>query len=333
MKKKEVENKVAKDSTSNNLVIFQSASGAIELRGDIQKETVWATQAQIAELFMKDQSVISRHIKSILNEDEFNSKSNMQKMHIANSDKPVIMYSLDIILAVGYRTNSSKAVAFRQWANKILKDYLLQGYAINKKIIQKNYQQFTDAISNIQQLLPDHITLDPAIILELVKEFSFTWQSLDAYDKDLLVTDGASKPLTKISTQDLYESITSLKNDLLEKDQATDIFAQERVVGSLDGIVGNVTQSFYGQTVYTTAEEQAAHLLYFIVKNHPFVDGNKRTAAWSFIWFLRKAKIKGYKNINPSALTAITLLIAESKPEKKDQMIALVTNMLETKQK
>ncbi|MEK7201061.1 MAG: Fic family protein, partial [Patescibacteria group bacterium] len=199
---------------------------------------------------------------------------------------------------------------------------------INRKQIAKNREAFLKDVSAVQALLPDHIALDPKAILELVKIFSNTWMSLDAYDKGTLTAVGSSKKAIKLSGDELTEAISSLRTELLKKGEATDIFAQERATGNIEGIVGNVMQSLGGTSVYPTVEEKAAHLLYFMVKNHPFVDGNKRSGAFAFIWFLRKAGSRAVKNINPAALTALTLLIAESKPDRKEQMTALVTQVL-----
>jgi hypothetical protein len=317
-----------KQKTKRNLVIYQAKNGAIELRGDFGHENIWATQDQIKNIFEIDQSVISRHINNIFKSEEINKKSNMQKMHIANSDKPVTFYSLDVILSVGYRTNSVKAIEFRKWANKILKEHLTKGYTINRKQVAKNYDEFMQAVSSIQNLLPEHVTLDPKLVLELVKEFASTWMNLDAYDKESLSVIGSSKKAVRLSGEELAGVVADLRGQLLKKKQASELFAQERKTGSVEGIVGNVMQTFGGKPVYKTAEEKAAHLLYFMVKDHPFVDGNKRSGAFAFVWFLRKAKLKGSRNINPAALTALTLLIAESRPNKKGQMVALVTTLL-----
>lgn len=317
-----------KRKKENNVVIYQAKNGAIELRGDFKHENIWATQNQIRSIFGIDQSVVSRHINNIFKVKEVDKKSNMQKMHIANSDKPVAFYSLDVILSVGYRTNSAKAIEFRKWSTGILKDHLIKGYTINRKQIAKNYDEFMQAVSDIQLLLPQHIMLDPKMILDLVKEFAQTWKALEAYDKDNLSAIGATKKSVKLSGDELAEAIASLRKELIGKKEATEIFAKERSQGSVEGIVGNVMQSFGGKSVYATVEEKAAHLLYFMVKNHPFIDGNKRSGAFAFIWFLRKAKIRGMRNINPSALTVITLLIAESQPKYKSKMTALVTQLL-----
>ena len=269
----------------DKLVIYQSKSGAIELRGDFERETVWGTQQQIAEVFNIDRTVVTKHINKILKDKEVDEKSNVQKMHIANSDKPVKIYSLDIILAVGYRTNSSKAIQFRKWATKTLREHITKGYTMNRKRIGQNYDAFMDAVADIQSLLPEHVTLDPKNVLELIKEFAGTWVSLDAYDKETLVIAGVSKKSVKLTGGELLEAISDLKTELLKKGEATDIFAAERADGNVEGIVGNVMQSFGGKSVYPTVEEKAAHLLYFMVKDHPFTDGNKRSGAFAFVWF------------------------------------------------
>ena len=312
----------------NKIVIYQAPSGAIEFRGDISHETIWATQAQIVDLFNVDQSVVSRHVNNIFRDGEIDPKSNMQKMHIANSDKPVVLYSLDVILSVGYRTNSKIAIAFRQWATKTLREHITKGYTINRKQIAKNYDSFMQTVTSIQNLLPEHITLDPKAVLDLIKEFASTWISLDAYDKESLQIKGVTKKNVKLTGDELLSAILNLKNELMQKKETTDLFATERQKDNVQGIVGNIMQAFGGKPLYETAEEKAAHLLYFMVKNHPFIDGNKRSGAFAFIWFLRKTKAKGFGNINPATLTTITLLIAESDPRKKDQMVALVTQLL-----
>lgn len=317
----------------NNVVIFQAKNGAIELRGDFSQETVWATQAQIVDLFGVDQSVVSRHINNIFKDGEIDQKSNMQKIHNANSDKPVTLYSLDVILGVGYRTNSKTAIEFRKWVTKTLKEYLVKGYVLNKKVILKNYDQFIKTVADIQTLLPTHITLDPKAILDLVKEYSATWSKLDAYDRDTLTNKGVTKKKIKLAGEELLFAISELRNELLKKGEATDIFANERQNGNIEGIVGNIMQSFGGNEVYETLEEKAAHLLYFMVKNHPFTDGNKRSGAFAFIWFLKKHGVKGAININPSGLTAMTLLMAESDPKHKDKVVALIVELLRVNKK
>ena len=249
-------------------------------------------------------------------------------MHIANSDKPVAFYSLDIILAVGYRANSKKAIEFRQWATKTLRGYIVDGYAIHKSRVVKNYTQFMSVIEDIKKLLPAGSATESKDVVALISLFADTWLSLDAYDKELLPKGKLTKKAVKLTADKITDNLTRLKQSLLDGGQATDIFGKERAEGSVSGIVGNVMQSFSGKELYPTAEEKAAHLLYFMVKNHPFIDGNKRSGAFSFVWFLRQANILDTSKLPPSALTALTIMVAESSPEHKEKVIKLILNLV-----
>lgn len=311
-----------------DIIVYQAKNGAIELRGDFSQETFWATQAQIVQLFSVDQSVVSRHISNVFKDKEVDPKSNMQKMHIANSDKPVVLYSLDVILSVGYRVNSKIAIEFRKWATKTLKGHIFEGYTINPRRITKNYQQFLRAVDDVKKILPAGSLLNPAEALDLAKLFAGTWFSLDAYDKATLPKSGASKKQVDFTADELTKALAALKQSLLIKKEATHFFAQEKQSGNLAGIVGNVFQSIFGKDAYPTVEEKAAHLLYFIVKNHPFNDGNKRSGAFAFVWFLRKAGLLNPTKLSPEALTVLTLLIAESNPKEKERLIGLVLLLL-----
>ncbi len=317
-----------KKNDNKQIIIYQTESGAIELRGDYDKEIIWATQSQIADLFNIDRSVATKHLNNILKSKEVDEKSNVQKMHIANSDKPASFYSLDMILAVGYRANSSRAIEFRQWATKTLRKHITKGYTINRKQIVRNYNAFMKAVSDIQLLLPGHVALDHKTILDLIKVFADTWLSLDAYDKGNFEKGKTTKKKVSLTAHVLIAAIAEFKSVLLEKTEATDIFAKERSAGFVEGIIGNVMQSFGGKDLYPSLEERAAHLLYFMVKNHPFIDGNKRCGAFSFIWFLKQNGILNSARLTPAALTALTLLIAESNPKEKDKMTGLVVMLL-----
>jgi prophage maintenance system killer protein len=323
-----------KSLQKKGVIIYQAKSGALELRGDIKKETIWATQAQIAQAFDMDIRTINEHIKNIYKSEELSEISTIRKIRIVQAEgkrfveREVNHYNLDLILSTGYRVNSKKATQFRQWATKTLREHITKGYTINRKRVRANYDALMKDIASVQALLPEHVTLDPKSVLELIKEFASTWVSLDAYDKEALILKGVSRKRVSLVAGELTTAITKLKSELMRKSEATEMFAQERSRGALEGIVGNVMQSFGGKSVYPTVEEKAAHLLYFIIKNHPFSDGNKRSGAFAFVWFLRKTGVRGAQNINPAALTALTLLIAESNPQKKDQMVALVTHML-----
>jgi prophage maintenance system killer protein len=316
------------EKVKNKIIIYQAPNGAIELRGDAKKETIWATQAQVVSLFEVDQSVVSRHINNIFKDGEVDIKSNMQKMHIANSDKPVVFYSLDVVLGVGYRTNSKVAISFRQWATKILHDHIVKGYTINPARVKKNYDDFLAAVDKVKLLLPPDIKADTGNILELVKTFADTWLSLSAYDKGVFQGGQTTKKKISVRAGDLISAIAEFKAELLGRSEATGIFAQERSAGAIEGILGNIFQSFGGKELYPSAEEKAAHLLYFMVKNHPLIDGNKRCGAFSFVWFLNRCRILNISRLSPEALAAITLLIAESNPKEKDKITGLVIMFL-----
>ena len=329
--KKAIKNK---NDIKVGIVVYQAKDGAIELRGDFGHENIWATLDQIADVFERDKTTISKHIKTVFKAKELDISATVAKNATVQMEggrvvrRVIEYYNLDVMLSVGYRVNSKTAAEFRKWATKTLREHIIKGYTINRRQITKNYDAFIKSVSGIQELLPEHTILDPKAVLDLVKEFSSTWLSLNAYDKGFISSAGATKRSVKLTGVELMDVILNLRDELIRKDEATDIFAQERIVGTIEGIVGNVMQSFAGKDVYGTIEEKAANLLYFMIKDHPFIDGNKRSGAFAFVWFLRKAKAKKARNINPSALTSLTLLIAESNPNKKDQMIALVAGML-----
>lgn len=315
----------------DDTVIYQTKNGAITLKQDASSDMLWASQNHIADIFEVGRTAVTKHIRNILKDKELYANSVCAKMaHTAEDGKKyeIQFYSLDVILAVGYRINSKKAIAFRQWATKTLKEHIYKGYTINQKRIQKNYAEFLKAVDDIKTLLPAGITIDHDSILELVALFADTWFSLDAYDKDKLVTHGSTKKKVSLTAEKLNKALSELKQNLISKREATDIFGVERTKDSIAGIIGNVMQSFGGEELYPSIEEKAANLLYFIIKNHPFVDGNKRSGAYAFVWFLRQAKVLDLTRMTPPALTAVTLLIAESSPKDKDKMIGLVCTIL-----
>lgn len=326
-----------KQAEKNKVVIYQAKSGAVELRGDFSSETIWASLNQIAELFDTDKSGISRHIRNIFESEELKEKATVAKFATVQKEgnrevlRTVEYYNLDMILSVGYRVNSKKATVFRQWATKTLRAHIVGGYSINRARIGKNYDAFMQSVADVKALLPKDVQVDTASILELVRMFADTWMSLDAYDKEALDIKKPTKRKVTLTADKLGASVLVLKDELMTKGEATDLFATERTSGALEGIVGNVMQSFGGTDLYPSIEEKAAHLLYFIIKNHPFLDGNKRTGAYSFVWFLNMTKVLDVKRLTPEALTAITLLIAESDPTHKDKMTKLVTMLISKK--
>ena len=318
----------------NDIVTYQAKSGALELRQDLEKETIWATQGEMARIFGVNPQAVTRHLQHIYKEKELSKKATCSKMEQVQIEgkrrvrRTVEAYNLDAIIAVGYRINSVVGTKFRQWATKMLRQHITDGYTINKARIVSHYQQFIEATKNIQQLLPDGATIDTSDVLELVNLFADTWLSLEAYDKNVLPTKGTTKKRVELTAETLAASLAELKVMLTQKGEATELFGAERAAGSVVGIVGNVMQSFGGKDLYETAEEKAAHLLYFIVKNHPFTDGNKRNGAYAFVWFLHQARILDTKRLTPPALTALTILVAESNPRDKEKIIHLVLTLL-----
>lgn len=320
-----------KKSTQTELVIFKSAKGQVKLRGDFHHETLWATQAEISEIFGVERSVVTKHINNVFKDGELEENSVCAKFaHTANDGKTyqVQSYNLDIILSVGYRTNSAKAIEFRKWATSVLRKHVIDGFTINKSRIATNYTDFMKAVETVKTLAPTQGNVDTQSVLELVQLFADTWFSLDAYDKEVFTPDKVNKKKVKLTAKEFLGHVTILKDELMKKGEATENFAQERNRDSIEGIVGNVMQSFGGSDLYPSLEEKAAHLMYFIIKNHPFVDGNKRTGAYSLVWFLRKVGKLDAGRLSPTALTALTLLVAESNPTDKDKVTALIVLLI-----
>lgn len=321
-------------SNINQTVIYQSKAGSLELKADIGDETIWLTQDQVAELFDVQKAAVSKHVSNIFETGELKRQATVSKMETVQKEgvrsvkRSINFYNLDLVLSIGYRVNSKKATHFRQWATKTLKEHIQKGYTINRGRIDKNYNEFLKAVEDVKGLLPVGTAVDHDGILELVTLFADTWLSLDAYDKDELEAQGATKKKVALTAEKLSAALATLKHELVTKGEATDLFGKERAKDCVVGIVGNVMQSFAGEDLYPSIEAKAAHLLYFIIKNHPFVDGNKRSGAYAFIWFLRQAKILDLTRMTPPALTAITLLIAESNPKDKERMIGLVCALL-----
>lgn len=301
----------------NELVLFETKDNAIKLDVPVENETVWLTQAQMIELFDRDQSVISRHINNAFKE-EVDKESNMQKMHIANSDKPVTYYSLDVIISVGYRVKSKRGVEFRKWANSVLKQYILQGYAVNNNRIA----QLGEVIKIMKRT---QNALDSQQVLNVIQKYSEALDLLDSYDHQNMERPKGSAATYELTYEECMDVISQMRFGA-----ESDLFGTEKD-DSFKGSIGNIYQSFAGQELYPTLEEKAAHLLYFVTKNHSFLDGNKRIAATMFLYFLDKNGvlfINGEKLIDDHTLVALTIMIAESKPEEKEMMITVIMNCL-----
>lgn len=309
------------------IVLYRAPDGTVSLEVRLQRETIWLTQAQMVSLFGRDQSVIARHVRNVFDEGELDvSNSNMQKMHIAGSDRPVAFYSLDVVISVGYRVNSPRGTQFRIWATRVLRDHILKGYTANASRL-KDLKQAVRLVADMAKrrvLTGD----EAAALLRVVGDYSRALDLLDDYDHQRVslsgTTPGEVEPLTY---EDAIRAVVGLRN----KFGGSDLFGKEKDA-SLRGALAAVVQTFGGKDLYPSLEEKAAHLLYFLVKSHPFVDGNKRIAAALFVWFLEKNgalyAADGRKRIGDNALVAMTLLIAESKPAEKDLLARVVVNLI-----
>jgi death-on-curing family protein len=314
----------------SKIIIYQSKDNQTQVEVKFDKETVWLNQEHMGLLFERDQSVISRHIHKIFNEGELDKKSNMQNMHIAKSDKPVAFYSLDVIISVGYRVKSQRGTQFRIWATQRLKEYLVQGYSIN----QKRLEELGKMVQLIEQTgKSDALQLQEAKgLLDILSNYTKSFVLLNQYDSNSLIEQFLNENITyEINYNEAKEAIALLKKQLIEKKEAIELFGNEKDQ-SFSGILGSIVQTFGKQYLYPTIEEQAAHLLYFVIKNHPFSDGNKRIGAFLFVWFLEKNKhrfkLSGEIKINDNGLVALALLVAQSNPIEKDLMIKLIVNLV-----
>ena len=307
---------------ATEIMIFETKDNEIKLTVPVENETVWLTQAQMTELFQVDRTVITRHVNNVFKENELLRKSNVQKMHIPNSDRPVQFYSLEVIISVGYRVKSNRGVEFRQWANSVLKQYIMQGYAINEKRLAA-LQRTVDIQT---KMLASTLEVDEAELLKAVNLYTNALMLLDQYDHQSIKKPAGNKAIYRIT----YEDCRNMVNEM-EDSFHSDVFGVEKDKGKVEGILAAVYQSAFGKDAYPSLEEKAANLLYFMIKDHPYADGCKRIAASLFLEFLVRNNVlyeKGQKRISDGALVAITLMIAESDPKEKDIMVNLVMNLL-----
>ncbi len=329
-----------KEEIADEIIIYQEEGQAVEVRLDTAHDTVWLTwltQAQMVGLFGRDQSVISRHINNAFKEEELVRESNMQKMHIANSDKPVDFYNLDVIISVGYRVKSRQGTRFRQWATRVLREHLTQGWTLSRQRFESNACELEAALALVRKTAqsPELQLESGRGLVDIVTRYAQTFLLLQRYDEGLLSEPKAQAGGKLPSVDDARIALVNLKADLMARGEATDLFAREREDG-LASILGNLDQSVFGEPAYPSVEAKAAHLLYFVIKNHPFSDGNKRSGAFLFVDFLnRNARLlnsQGEPVINDIGLAALTLLVAESDPANKETMIRLIKNMLAEEQ-
>ena len=321
-----------------DIILYKTPKGP-ELAVRLKKETVWLDANQIVALFGIDRTGIVRHISNIYKTGELNRDSTCAKIAQVAKDgkiREMDIYNLDMILSVGYRVNSKQATQFRIWATNTLKSYLLKGYAINEKQLlsaKERLRQLQSAISFLQEKSKHELLSgQEQEILNLLANYSKTLTLLEQYDKDNLSVSKKGKGRFVLGYGEAQKVISALKKDLIAKKEAGDLFGQE-YEGKFQGIIGNLYQTFGGKELYSSLEEKAAHLLYFIIKDHPLADGNKRTGSFLFVYFLDKNnflhKGSGEKKINDNALVALALLIAISDPKDKEVMIKIITNLLQ----
>ena len=302
----------------------------------LELDTVWLSQAQMVELFGRDQSVVSRHIRNALSEGEVLEKSNMQKMHSANSDKPILYYDLDVVISVGYRIKSERGIQFRRWATNVLRQYLVQGYSLNQQRLEAEQNKLADlkqAIALSSRLLHNKELSGSEAqgILAILEKYSHALTVLDDYDHQRLQIEGTQVLAhPKINYEEAIGQIRLWR----DKENLGSLFGNEKD-DSFKGSLATIYQTFGEAELYPSIEEKADNLLYFIVKNHSFTDGNKRIAAAIFVWFLERHQYlynaSGEKRIADNALVAFTLLIAESKPDEKETIVKVIINLINGK--
>lgn len=322
---------------NNQIVVYQTADNQTQIEVHMENETVWLTQAQMAELFQTDRTSIVRHINKIYADDELDRDSTCAKIAQVQKEgqrtvrRSIPYFNLDMIISVGYRVNSKRGVKFRQWANRVLKQYLIKGYAINERLRHEQIselRQLVQVVSRTLQHREQENTIETQDLLDVVVDYTYALDTLDNYDYERLTIDQTTKVASFHAT---YENAMEQIQRLRDKFGASVLFGNEKD-DSFKSSIGQIYQTFDGNELYPSVEEKAAMLLYLVTKNHSFSDGNKRIAATLFLWFLNNNKIlynsDGSKRIADSTLVALTLMIAESKTEEKDVMVKVVVNLI-----
>lgn len=316
---------------NNSIEIYHSQDGSVQLNVKLENETVWLSANQMAMLFGRDAKTIRKHINNVFADGELAKESNTQKMRVANSDKPVPFYNLDVIISVGYRVKSRQGVQFRQWATSILKQYLIKGYVVNQQIKLDRYNELKDVVRLMSRsiVLQDKVTTDEySGLFNVISDYVYALDTLDQYDYQSL---SISKTTKEEPFRATYDNAMEVINALKEKFGGSKWFANEKD-DSFKSSIGQIYQTFGGEELYPSVEEKAAMLLYLVVKNHSFSDGNKRIAAMLFLWFLNNNRVlyakDGHKRIADNTLVALTLMIAESRTEEKDVMVKVVVNLI-----
>ncbi|MEK7447468.1 MAG: virulence protein RhuM/Fic/DOC family protein [Patescibacteria group bacterium] len=328
------------DFKKGEIIIYRD-KGAPRIDVRLEKDTVWLTQKQMSLLFDKGIPTINEHIKNVYNEGELKEGPTVRNFRIVQTEgkrqveRSVDFYNLDVIISVGYRVKSQRGVQFRIWATKTLKEHLVKGYTINQKRLlqaKSSFKELQEAIDFLKRK-SGHELLEgqEKEILDLLAGYSKTLSLLEKYDKEKLKPSRKGRGKFHLTFEDGANVVSELKKELISRKEASGLFGQE-YEDKFKAILGNIYQTFGGKDLYASLEEKAAHLLYFIIKDHPFADGNKRIGSFLFVYFLDKNdflyKESGEKKLNDNALTALALLIAVSEPKEKDRLIIMVTNLL-----
>lgn len=315
----------------NQIIIYQSDDNQTQIDVRLENETVWLTTNQMAMLFDREESNIRRHVINVFKERELDRENNVHFLHVNGVKKPVPFYNLDVIISVGYRVKSQRGVQFRQWANRVLKQYLIKGYVINERLRHEQISELRQLVQVVGRALrhrEQENTIETQDLLDVVVDYTYALDTLDNYDYERLTIDQTTKVASFHAT---YENAMEQIQRLRDKFGASILFGNEKD-DSFRSSIGQIYQTFGGEELYPSVEEKAAMLLYLVTKNHSFSDGNKRIAATLFLWFLNNNHLlyhsDGSKRIADSTLVALTLMIAESKTEEKDVMVKVVVNLI-----
>ena len=316
---------------NDKIVIYQTADGQTTIEVKLENETVWLSANQMANLFDRDEKTIRKHINNVFSEGELEKENNTHFLRVDGVKQPVAFYSLDVIISVGYRVKSQRGTQFRIWANKVLKEYLVKGYVVNKVLTEQRYTELKQLVTVLGRTVKaqEALTSEDALnLVEVVSDYTYALDTLDKYDYQQLAVEQTTNDVKFHAT---YEGAMQAIEELKEKFGGSQWFAHEKD-DSFKSSIGQIYQTFGGQDLYPSVEEKAAMLLYLVTKNHSFSDGNKRIAATLFLWFMAGNGIlynpDGSKRIADNTLVALTLMIAESRTEEKDIMVKVVVNLI-----
>ena len=316
---------------NDKIVIYRTADGQTSIDVKLEDETVWLSANQMANLFDRDEKTIRKHINNVFSEGELEKENNTHFLRVDGVKQPVAFYSLDVIISIGYRVKSQRGTQFRIWANRVLKEYLVKGYAVNKALTEQRYTELKQLVTVLGRTVKaqEALTSEDALnLVEVVSDYAYALDTLDRYDYQQLAVEQTTNEIKFHAT---YEGAMQAIEELKEKFGGSQWFAHEKD-DSFKSSIGQIYQTFGGQDLYPSVEEKAAMLLYLVTKNHSFSDGNKRIAATLFLWFMAGNGIlynpDGSKRIADNTLVALTLMIAESRTEEKDVMVKVVVNLI-----